>query len=669
METEGLNDKPMELRSLLSRNLLRRGHMRIGARLTFYLLLIVTAMLLANLVAIWQLRQTAAPNSMLNEANQLSQAALTVHLDVDTLRNRLSALADTQDGLDFQTEAASLRSKFLADITYAQQLFTGSGDKKHDPVILSTLQTLKATLPSQIDKVAALAEANDWPAVHIRLADQVQGLMDLSALLLERVGVEVSEQRDKALESAQLVSRELLMVLPATALVTMLFAILLGWRITRTITEPLSELHAGAQAIARGEFEHEVKVIGEDELATVAKAFNHAARWLRESYDELRSSEEALRRSEKELRDVIETMPATVWTALPDGAVDFMSRRWQDNTGLPVEDALGWRWEVAIHPDDRSGYLARWRAALEKKEKMETEVRGLHPGGEYRWLLVQNVPFWDEAGNIIKWYGVATDIEDRKRVEKQRERLRQLESDLAHVNRVSTMGELAASISHELNQPIAASIMNASLALHWLEHDPPDLTQARERTNQIIELGTLASEIIDRLRSLYKKEPPKRELLTVNEVVAEMIELLRGQATRHAVSVRAVLGSKLPSVVADRVQFQQVLMNLMLNGIEAMSDTGGVLTLKSQLLKTGQIEISVNDTGPGLPPGQADKIFDAFFTTKPQGSGMGLAISKSIVESHGGRIWANGNGGRGATFHFTLPRKPAAQGDDPTNVM
>jgi signal transduction histidine kinase len=227
------------------------------------------------------------------------------------------------------------------------------------------------------------------------------------------------------------------------------------------------------------------------------------------------------------------------------------------------------------------------------------------------------------------------------------------------------MGELAASISHELNQPIAASILNAHLALESLERNPPDLTQVRKWTTQIVEMGTLASEIIDHLRSLYKKEPPKRGPLRVNEVIGEMVELLRGQATRHAVSVRTDLASDLPNVIADRVQVQQVLMNLMLNAIEAMSDTGGVLTVRSLPREDGQIEISVSDTGPGLPAGNADRIFDAFFTTKPQGSGMGLAISKSIVESHGGRIWANGTGGLGATFHFTLP--PASvEADIPT---
>jgi signal transduction histidine kinase len=272
--------------------------------------------------------------------------------------------------------------------------------------------------------------------------------------------------------------------------------------------------------------------------------------------------------------------------------------------------------------------------------------------GEYRWFLTRAVPLRDKRGKVVKWYGAATDIQDRKRAE-------ELQAELAHTNRVSTMGELVASISHELAQPITVTTANAKASLRWLQHDPPELTEVRKGTERIVEAGTLASEIINRLRSLYKKAPPKRELVAINEVVGEIVLLLRGEANESAVSVRTDLAADLPKITADRVQIQQVLMNLMLNGIEAIKDTGGVVTVKSQLGENGQIEITVNDTGPGLPSGKADQIFDAFFTTKPHGSGMGLAISKSIVESHGGRIWVNCDGGRGATFHFTLPGAPA----------
>jgi signal transduction histidine kinase len=255
-------------------------------------------------------------------------------------------------------------------------------------------------------------------------------------------------------------------------------------------------------------------------------------------------------------------------------------------------------------------------------------------------------------GEITCWFVAGTDIEDRNQAE-------QLQADLTHASRVSAMGEMVASISHELAQPIQITTAHAKASLRWLQHDPPNVTEARKGMEKIIEAGALASEIINRLRSLYKKAPFKRELVAIDEVIGEMAGMMGGEAREHEVSIRTDLNDDLPMTLADRVQLQQVLMNLMLNGIEAMKDTGGVLTVKSQLREDAQIQISVHDTGPGLPVGKVEQIFDAFFTTKPQGSGMGLAISKSIVESQGGRIWANGAGELGATLHFTLPAAPA----------
>jgi PAS domain S-box-containing protein len=359
-----------------------------------------------------------------------------------------------------------------------------------------------------------------------------------------------------------------------------------------------------------------------------------------------------LRAEENKFREAFETIPAMAWIAGPNDDIQFLNRRWVEYTGLSqLENPKEIR-KVAIHPDDLDRIERRLVASIASGETVEEELRFRRTDGEYRWFLSRIVPLRDKRGKVVKWYGAATDIQDRKRAE-------ELHADLAHTNRVSTLGELVASISHELAQPITATTNNARASLRWLQRDPPDLTQVRKGTESIIEAGTLASEIIDRLRSLYKKSPPKRELVAINEVVGEMARLLRGEARSHGVSIRTTLKDDLPMTVADRVQLQQVLMNLMLNGIEAMKDTGGVLTVNSQLGEDGQIEISVNDKGLGLPADKADQIFDAFFTTKPQGSGMGLAISKSIVESHGGRIWANGNGGRGATFHFILPAAPA----------
>jgi PAS domain S-box-containing protein len=355
-----------------------------------------------------------------------------------------------------------------------------------------------------------------------------------------------------------------------------------------------------------------------------------------------------LRREERKLSEAIETIPAMAWTAGPDGAVQFRNRRWAEYTGLSQLERAEGVGTIAVHPEDRDRIIRRLGASVASGEPFEEEMRIRRSDGVYRWFLVRAVPLRDKRGKVVKWYGAATDIEDRKRVE-------QLQTELAHTNRVSILGELVASISHELAQPITATTNNAKASLRWLQRDPPDLAQVRKGTESIIEAGTFASEIIDRLRSLYKKVPSKRELVVINGVIGEMALLLRSEANEHAVSIRTDLAAGLPKITADRVQLQQVLMNLMLNGIEAMRETGGVLTVKTGPGESGQVLTSVSDTGVGLPAERADEIFNAFFTTKPQGSGMGLAISRSIVESHGGRLWATSHNGRGATFHFTVP--------------
>ncbi len=366
-----------------------------------------------------------------------------------------------------------------------------------------------------------------------------------------------------------------------------------------------------------------------------------------------------LRRQERKLRDVIETIPTFAWTVLPNGSVDFVNRNWQEYTGLSSERTVGLGWQAAVHAADLNRHAEKWRASLASGEPFENEVRYRRAAdGQYRWFLARAIPLRDQRGKILKWYGISTDIDDRKRAEQEREQLR---ADLAHVNRVSTLGELAASMSHELKQPITAAMTNAGTCILWLKRDQPDVDEALEATMRIVEDGTRATEIIDRLRSLYKKSPPQRELVEVNAIIHEMVELLRAEGNQYAVSIRTDLVADLPPITADRVQLQQVFMNLILNAIEAMKETGGVLTVKTQLGEHGQLLISVSDTGVGLPKEKTEQIFDAFFTTKPQGSGMGLSISRSIVESHGGHLWATANNGRGATFHFTLPTAAEAQ--------
>jgi C4-dicarboxylate-specific signal transduction histidine kinase len=248
---------------------------------------------------------------------------------------------------------------------------------------------------------------------------------------------------------------------------------------------------------------------------------------------------------------------------------------------------------------------------------------------------------------------------ERKHAE---EALREAQGDLARVSRVTTMGELTASLAHEVNQPIAAAVTNANTCLRWLTREHPDLEEARLAASRIAKDATRAAEIISRIRLLFKKGTPERELVDVNEVIREMIVLLRGEATRQKVLIGIELEADLPQILGDRVQLQQVLMNLMLNGIEAMKDADGKreLVIKSQRAENEEVLVSVSDTGVGLPVQLADQIFKAFFTTKPQGTGMGLSISRSIVESHGGRLWAADNTARGASFCFTLSAKSEA---------
>jgi signal transduction histidine kinase len=265
-------------------------------------------------------------------------------------------------------------------------------------------------------------------------------------------------------------------------------------------------------------------------------------------------------------------------------------------------------------------------------------------------------PVINASGELVEVVGTQLDVTERKDAEEERERLRQARADLAHINRVTTMGELTASLAHEIKQPIAAAVTNAKTCLRWLERDYPDVTEAREAASRIVKDVMRAADTINSISLLFKKDALQRDFLDVNELIREMIVLLRSEATRYSLSIRTELTQDLPKVMADRVQLQQVFMNLMLNGIDAMKETsgGGELTIRSEP-DDGQLLISVSDTGVGLPAEKAEQIFRAFFTTKENGTGMGLPIARSIIECHGGHLWVTDTAERGATFQFTLP--------------
>jgi PAS domain S-box-containing protein len=344
-----------------------------------------------------------------------------------------------------------------------------------------------------------------------------------------------------------------------------------------------------------------------------------------------------------------------VWR-VPDRNKVHVSEEWYRIYGFdPAEGPPVWEKRLErVHPEDRLKWKSTIERAIMEKADYDLEYRILLPNGMVKWIHTVGHPVLSGAGDLKQFVGSSTDITERKYAEQEHEKLRQLEADLAHIDRVSTLGEIAASLAHEIKQPIAAAIISANSCVEWLAHEPPNLDRARAAAARIDKYGNRAAGIIDRIRSFYRKSPPQRELVDVNGIIQEMLTLLKGEANRYSVAMRTELASELPEIMVDRVQLQQVFMNLMLNGIEAMEGSGGELTLKSQL-QDGQLQFSVSDTGVGLPMEKMEQIFSAFYTTKPQGSGMGLAISRSIVESHGGRLWATATNGRGATFHFTLP--------------
>ncbi len=370
---------------------------------------------------------------------------------------------------------------------------------------------------------------------------------------------------------------------------------------------------------------------------------------------ERKRAEERLRESEARFQAMADTAPVLIWMTGTDGLCSYFNKPWLEFTGRTMAQEVGTGWIEGVHPDDVQACHDGFFPAYHARKPFRIEYRLKRADGEYRWVMESGIPRYTPGGEFAGYIGSNIDITDLKRAEGERLRLHQLEADLAHMNRVSMLGELAASLAHEIKQPIAAALMDAKSCVRWLRRDTPDVAEGGEAALRMIKDATRAAEVIDRVRSLYRRDTSDRELLDVNEIIREMIIPLHDKADPNSIPIHTELAPGLPLITADRVQLQQVLMNLILNGIEAMKDAKGELSVTSIRNDDGQLLISVSDSGVGLPGGEVDRIFEAFFTTKVQGTGMGLSISRKIIESHGGSLWASANAGRGATFHFTLP--------------
>jgi PAS domain S-box-containing protein len=499
-----------------------------------------------------------------------------------------------------------------------------------------------------------------------------------------------------------------------------------------------------------------------------------------EAKEKLQRAFDDLKKSEDRLRLVIDTIPTLVWRAGPEGIPDFLNQPALDYTGLS-SDQTETGWPRAFHPDDKKGMLQKWSAIRESGMRGRLEARLRRFDGEYRWFLFQAEPLRDEAGNIVKWYGSSTDIEDRKRTEEElrrseaklaeaqrvsqtgsfvwnittgerfgskeffrilgydeprsvtfdmviqrshpedrafveqaieratrdgkdldyehrllmpdgsvkyvhvvahavrdqadqlefigavvdvtankqaEEKLHTARTELAHVTRVATLGELTASIAHEVNQPLAAVVANADAALRWLDRETPDLAAARRSVEWVINDSYRASEVIRHVRALANKTDVEKTSLDFNQVVKDAIVLVQRELTSQRISLRAELAPARLAVFGDRIQLQQVIINLLINGIEAMQPVTGrlrELVIRSGQDESSQVRLSVTDCGVGISAENVNRLFNAFFTTKTNGLGMGLSICRSIVEAHGGRLSASDNEGPGATFQFVLP--------------
>jgi hypothetical protein len=384
-------------------------------------------------------------------------------------------------------------------------------------------------------------------------------------------------------------------------------------------------------------------------------AEGHIVRWclLLTDIEDRRQAEQALRASEHHLRLMTETIPALVWRTTPDGEIDYVNRRVLEYTGKPLEDFGNAGWLQLLHPDDVDSTIRLWRQNIQTGDSHQVTYRLRRADGTYRWFDVRGEPLRDSEGRVVQWYGICIDMEDSKRIE---EALRNTQERLSIASQIATVGELSASIAHEVNQPLTAVVSNGNACLRWLSAQPPNIAKAVEAAERIVRDGKDAGEVVRRIRALFKMAAHEEVSLDLNEVIGEVLGLLRSEIAKRRVIAETDLAQDLAPVTGDRVQLQQLILNLLLNGIEAMdrvTDHPKRLFIRSIQQPDDTVLVEIRDSGVGLK--DPDTIFDAFFTTKENGMGMGLAICRSIVQAHNGRLWAASGEGPGATFCFTLP--------------
>ena len=368
---------------------------------------------------------------------------------------------------------------------------------------------------------------------------------------------------------------------------------------------------------------------------------------------ELQRSNLEIKESERQLRTLTEAIPQQIWRTDPQGCIEYCNHHLCDYLGLRTEELKGEAFFNVVHADDKPLFRQGWQAALRSGDRFEIEARVRARDGGYRWFLVRSIPQRWEDGRIARWYGIHIDIQQQHRAQQN---LVQAQDDLAHMQRSLSMAEMAASIAHELNQPLTALVTHAYACREWLQAKPANLEKASATAEKIIHESTRASVVVRRVRALFQKEEQERELTSMNHLIQELARLLRDEAIRKDVSIRLLLANDLPQLEMDQVQIQQVILNLAMNGMDAMMRVAKPreLVIRTERRGVGEILVAVEDHGPGIAPETAARMFEPFFSTKPQGTGMGLAICRGIIEAHDGKIWAENSVRGGATLQFTL---------------
>ena len=637
---------------------------RIGPRLAAGFLSIALIVLLGNAFTVWQFYKVRAEVDRLFAGDQELIAVLRFQIDLRSFYTRLNELIESKDKDRLIAESEELHKTLLNDAQRTRALFKDvpPGSKLGSEVEVA-VTAVQSSLPDHLAAVRSLARSGDWEVLQLRVIRQMRPLELISADLVNEVDADIATERAQAATSISRAQNRMLLIFILTAIFTLIIAGIVGAAITGSITEPLRRLEDASGVLALGDFQFTVQTSGNDELSHLGKVFNDTLQKLEVLATERKLAEEAVRRSEANLAEAqrLTHTGSFTWDASTKKAV-HLSDEWyrlyelDPAQGVPSFDERLPR----IHPEDRTRWQATIEQAIREKSDYELDTRLLLPSGITRHLHTIGHAVLDASGDVVEFIGTVTDITERKQAEealrRSEEHLRETRVKLARASRIATVAELSASIAHELNQPLTSVVANAQAARRWLLSNPPNFSETMTSIERVLRDGRTADERMQHIRALFKRESFEKKEAKISVLVYEAIRLVREDSNKAEVPIDLQFDDDLPAILIDPIQIQEVLINLVSNGIEAMENNirPPRLTIRADLVDEGEVLIEVMDSGPGLD--DAEKIFDAFTTTKEKGMGIGLAVSRSIIEAHDGKLWAENNPDYGAKFIVSFLR-------------